>query len=108
VQNKRDRKKRSYAEVLRTPQFLTSANRVPVNNQKFSHSRDSRPKYSVFDRITWPHQAKKVLPLSPNICRPLVHFCTKERQIFGDGGSTIQSCSLFSEEFQCASFSGEE
>jgi hypothetical protein len=26
---------------------------------------------------------------SPNVCRPLVHFCTKERQTFGDGGSTI-------------------
>jgi hypothetical protein len=31
-----------------------------------------------------------ILPLSPNICRPLVQFCTKGRQIFGDGGSSIE------------------
>jgi hypothetical protein len=29
-------------------------------------------------------------PSIPNVCHPLVHFCTKEQQVFGDGGSNIE------------------
>jgi hypothetical protein len=32
-----------------------------------------------------------ILPLSPNICCRLVQFCTKGRQIFGDGESSYVS-----------------
>jgi hypothetical protein len=38
--------------------------------------------------------SKEILPPSPNVCRPLVHFCIKEWQTFGDGGSTKLASSL--------------
>jgi hypothetical protein len=39
------------------------------------------------DSLCWYSLFSVIFPPSPNVCRPLVHFCTKERQIFRDGGS---------------------
>jgi hypothetical protein len=60
VQSKQIKKNRSFAEILRSPPILSGANRVPVQHQKFSYSRIPKATPSVFDRITWPHKAKKV------------------------------------------------